>query len=72
MKGFVEFCDHYEKVYPSPVEGAIYLVESIKEKGRHIASMCVGPEYISEFNVKSMSEDTCRSEIESKGGYLKI
>ncbi len=72
MKAVVAFCDHFEKVYASPVEGAIFLEESTKEQGRWMAHMHVGPEYVKEFGVKAMSEAKCRSEIESKGGYLQV
>ena len=72
MKSMVNFCDHQEKVYPSPVEGAIFLEESIKEHGRWKAHMHVGPEYIKEYGVKAMSEEKCRALIEAKGGYLQI
>ena len=71
MKSMVPYCDYNEKVYPSPVEGAVLLEESIKENGRWMIHMHIGPEAIAKNNIKAMSEAKCRSEIESRGGYLK-
>ena len=39
MKSMVPYCDYNEKVYPSPVEGAVLLEESIKENGRWMIHM---------------------------------
>ena len=72
MKSIVNFCDYKEKVYPAPVEGAVFLEESVKEQGRWMIHRHIGPEYIAEYKIKPMSEQKCRSLIESKGGYLQL
>lgn len=72
MKLNVIFCDYNELIYQNYVEGAAYLYKSIKDKQKWIINMHVGPEYVEKYNIKPMSEQECRSEIEARGGYLKI
>lgn len=72
MKLNVIFCDYNELIYKDYVEGAAYIDKSIKNNDQWIINMHVGPEYVEKYGVKPMSESQCRSEIESRGGYLKI
>ena len=70
IKATVDRCDGKEALLPSPEEGAIHVTESTGGAWRE--NMRVGAEYVRKNNIKPLSMEKVRHEIESRGGFLQL
>lgn len=70
IKAIVDRCDAKEALLKSPEDGAIFVTEG--GAGRWSTNMHVGSEYVQKNNIKPMSEEKARIEIERRGGYLDL
>ena len=70
IKAVVTRCDAAEKMLKAPEDGAIFVTEG--GAGRWSENMQVGQEYVRKHNIKPMSEEKVRIEIERRGGYLQL
>ncbi len=70
IKARVDRCDAKEQMLKSPEDGAIFVTEG--GAGRWSTNMVVAAEYIKKHNIKPMSEEKVRIEVERRGGYLQI
>ncbi len=70
IKATVERCDAKEALLKLPEDGAIFVTEG--GAGRWSTNMHVGSEYVQKNNIKPMSEEKARIEIERRGGFLDL
>ena len=68
MKYQVNYCDATQKTYSSPKEGAVLLKDN-GDGAWEIVSH-IGPEYLSSHDIKPLTKEKCRMEIEGRGGFL--
>ena len=67
----VDACDEKTILYKTPQKGALIIAEQ-GHSGRWTKIGEIGPEAIAESNLKLMTEDKVRGEIERRQGFLDI
>ena len=66
MREMVPECDFTQTKYDTPVEGAWCLAQGAT--GRYCAVMYVGPEYIAEHGLQTISREEAEARVEAEDG----